>query len=996
MSKSDPRTILNLGTDPSLSIYAASTQSITQLTGNTNVFITNVNQSVVEYINTTIEAGAAGNSTEVQFNVNDTVMGDAGLTYNFQTDSLTVIGNVSAGNIRTDHILYANGVAWTFPGSVTTIPGANVIGQVSSAATAGTVTTNAQPNITSVGSLTSVDVLGNATLNNVIVSGSLISSGASPAPTLSGFILSTVSANLGAPSHITITGGMPGQVLMTDGGGNLSWTDMQGGGATALQSLTDVTITSPSNGQVLTWSSANTRWENKDATGGSSFDASQQLHLTNTAFSSLPTNGALVVDGGVGIAGNINADGTKHTLNGNLHITGVDSSSLYIGAYADVQPMTAPVIVAKDSYDTYVQAALINSSQFGSADWVAYSDQGDETQGWADFGMTGSNFNDINYSITGKNDGYFFVQGLDGQGGNMVLATGGTGGEVHRDIVFATGGFYSDKERMRLNHEDQTLYVGAHGDGGTNITNLDVNGNVTTHSKVNLGSVANVKILGGTNNFVLSTDGSGNLTWVTPQSGPAGIDGAPGAKGDKGDPGTNGINGANGLDGVGDTGPKGDKGDTGDQGVSVVLQGTKATINDLPAAPLDPNDFAGHGWIVTTGDGSTHLDGSLWFWNIGEAAWNDIGPIVGPKGDKGDTGDRGLTGAAGENGINGTNGADGAGVPQGGTTGQILAKIDGTDFNTVWVDNIFDQDLNIGSNVRFSGLQVDNRLDFKAYSDNSDPIYFIKNNIDDNLAMLELYLADDGDNGGDIPQPSGTVSDFFAIKTTDGKIHHLFGSDGVYQPGVSIKFPDGSVQTSASIDTGNITFSDNTIGSTNNIVNITGSDYAQLESTDNSSYINQIWIEQAGAYTQIGGAQWSFTTPTVAGSSTNAFRFPNDVLQRSSDYVTCNAGVDTVIYTSTYQYQHTLKLLLNIEGIEDGQTEYDTQSCEMIIAKGTRANAVAGSAYGLVYTSANPLVTLSTRWNAIEHRVEVICRPTSLTNSVSVHSTVTELFSASI
>ena len=53
----------------------------------------------------------------------------------------------------------------------------------------------------------------------------------------------------------------------------------------------------------------------------------------------------------------------------------------------------------------------------------------------------------------------------------------------------------------------------------------------------------------------------------------------------------------------------------------------------------------------------------------------------------------GPPGAPGENGTNGTgmmangaDGADGEGVPTGGTAGQVLAKIDGTDFNTTWVD----------------------------------------------------------------------------------------------------------------------------------------------------------------------------------------------------------------------------------------------------------------------------------------------------------------------
>jgi hypothetical protein len=37
------------------------------------------------------------------------------------------------------------------------------------------------------------------------------------------------------------------------------------------------------------------------------------------------------------------------------------------------------------------------------------------------------------------------------------------------------------------------------------------------------------------------------------------------------------------------------------------------------------------------------------------------------------------------NGTNGTNGTNGQGVPTGGDAGQVLAKVDGTDYNTQWV-----------------------------------------------------------------------------------------------------------------------------------------------------------------------------------------------------------------------------------------------------------------------------------------------------------------------
>jgi hypothetical protein len=66
----------------------------------------------------------------------------------------------------------------------------------------------------------------------------------------------------------------------------------------------------------------------------------------------------------------------------------------------------------------------------------------------------------------------------------------------------------------------------------------------------------------------------------------------------------------------------------------------------------------------------------------GPAGPTGAGGAQGPKGDTGNKGDKGDTG---EPGTNGTNGTNGVGVPAGGTAGQILAKIDATDYNDQWV-----------------------------------------------------------------------------------------------------------------------------------------------------------------------------------------------------------------------------------------------------------------------------------------------------------------------
>jgi hypothetical protein len=107
-----------------------------------------------------------------------------------------------------------------------------------------------------------------------------------------------------------------------------------------------------------------------------------------------------------------------------------------------------------------------------------------------------------------------------------------------------------------------------------------------------------------------------------------GLQGADGADGAPGTPGANGANGTNGTDGA-----------DGDSAYQIAVN----------------NGFVGT-----------------------EAAWLDSL--------QGSDGADGTDGTNGTNGTNGTDGADGVGVPTGGTTGQVLAKNSGTDYDTEWID----------------------------------------------------------------------------------------------------------------------------------------------------------------------------------------------------------------------------------------------------------------------------------------------------------------------
>jgi hypothetical protein len=234
----------------------------------------------------------AGSNTYVQFNNNSEFGASANFTFNSSTNVLTVVGNIAAsnanlGNIVTANYLVSNSgcvlvgtgaiavigtaagifnssisninlglVANVVVGSTTgnvTIQGnliannnVTVTGNVSGNLLTGTLTTAAQPNITSTGTLTSLSVTGNITSGNLstignVNSGNLIASLLSITGNINSGNLSTsgnitsgnlsasgniISANLSA-SLLSITGNISSGNLSTSGNitsGNLSVT----------------------------------------------------------------------------------------------------------------------------------------------------------------------------------------------------------------------------------------------------------------------------------------------------------------------------------------------------------------------------------------------------------------------------------------------------------------------------------------------------------------------------------------------------------------------------------------------------------------------------------------------------------------------------------------------------------------------------------------------------------------------------------------------------
>ena len=103
-----------------------------------------------------------GSNTQVLFNDSGVANATSGFTFNKSTGLVSITGNLVSGNANLGNAATANFFIGA-GNNLSNIQGANVSGTVSSATTAGTVTTAAQPNITSVGTLTSLGVNGTIT-----------------------------------------------------------------------------------------------------------------------------------------------------------------------------------------------------------------------------------------------------------------------------------------------------------------------------------------------------------------------------------------------------------------------------------------------------------------------------------------------------------------------------------------------------------------------------------------------------------------------------------------------------------------------------------------------------------------------------------------------------------------------------------------------------------------------------------------------------------------
>ena len=207
-----------------------------------------------------------------------------------------------------------------------------------------------------------------------------------------------------------------------------------------------------------------------------------------------------------------------------------------------------------------------------------------------------------------------------------------------------------------------------------------------------------------------------------------------------------------------------------------------------------------------------------------------------------------------------------------------------------------------------------------------------------------------------------------------------------------IQFYDGSRQTTAYIPSQSTAITTTSINPPSTVS--TGTTWYDPTSGRWYIYYDASWIDASPAGGGGGGTvSGSFisnsdgvTTYSISIGPNGTISYPGDIKQNYQDNTSCPTEVDTVIYTSTGQYQHAIKLFVMVEGSQGGA--WETQACDIIAVKGFVNNIVHVTAYGVTYSGTTPLATFDGQWNAISNKIEITCLPTSTSAGVtsSVHA----------
>jgi hypothetical protein len=400
-------------------------------------------------------------------------------------------------------------------------------------------------------------------VKNGLVTGNILlhaGNGVIAANTFNGSLDVTDSANLGNVRNIKITGGQANYVLQTDGTGNLSWVEQSGGGSQVAGSNTQVQFNNNGNfsgSNTFTFDSSNTlltvnnfvatssanlgNIANIKVTGGSNGYYLQTDGTGNLTWANVTTGITLTVDDFVGDGTNTaytltqtpdNANYTMVSIGGVMQPKSVYTVIGNVLTFSSAPPETAPIEVT-----TFASGGSGGGggggTPGGETTQIQFNDDGEFS------GNIGLTFNKTTQTLTatllsGNGSGLSNINGsnVSGAVANATYATSaGTANSVAlanvsgagniaainlngntSQVLYGNGVFASAP--VSYGNANVATFLSSYGSNTLTTTGNVSVGNLTASGISNLGPVSNVRITGGTANFVLRTDGVGNLSWV--------------------------------------------------------------------------------------------------------------------------------------------------------------------------------------------------------------------------------------------------------------------------------------------------------------------------------------------------------------------------------------------------------------------------------------------------------------------------------------------------
>ena len=437
-------------------------------------------------------AGVAGTvTTNAQPNITSVgllsalTVGNATANTIFGNGIFTSTGNANVGNLGAAQVLAtANITAPRFISNIAigtapfTVTSTTVVANLNSATagTAGTVTTNAQPNITSVGLLSALTV-GNATANTIFGNGIFTATGNANV------------GNIGATNHVGTTVNVTGQIITTV--------------TTSTAPFVVNSTTQVANLNVATAGTAGS------ATTAGTVTTNAQPNITSVGLLSALTVGNATANTVFG-NGTIVTSGTGGNISGANVISG-NTINVTGQLISTVATSTAPLVVTSTTIVPNLYVAHANVAEMLNLST----------------GTTGNYY----FTMASATSGNVALVG------NANILANLTSGILYATKFFGDGGLLSNITATggaSITNGTSNVVAAASGNvttsvaGNANIivatgTGANVNGYLTVSGVTTLGAVANVKITGGTSGYVLRTDGAANLTWVAQGGGGGGV-----------------------------------------------------------------------------------------------------------------------------------------------------------------------------------------------------------------------------------------------------------------------------------------------------------------------------------------------------------------------------------------------------------------------------------------------------------------------------------------